>query len=131
MILAVRFLARIYTKRTRQAVKGLWWDEAFALAALVFTGGITADIIVGTEYSMGKHLPASTTPAHLVSIIKIVYAFVVIITACFGAVKMSILFLYLRMTPETYHKVTIYVIMGFVITHNLAAQFVRLLALNQ
>ena len=108
----------------RQAVKGLWWDDWFAMAALVFTGGITADIIVGTEYGIGKHLPASTTPEELRSIIKIVYAFVVIVTASFGALKMSILCVYLRMTPERYHKTILYVCMVFVVAHNIPAQIV-------
>ena len=124
MILAVRIFARIYTKRSRQAVKGVWWDEWFALAALVFTGGVTADIIVGTGYGIGKHLPAETTIGELQSIIKIVYAFVAIVSASFATLKISILCLYLRMTPERYHKITIYICLGFVATHTIAAEIV-------
>ena len=35
--------------------------------------------------------------------------------------KISILFLYLRMTPERSHKIAIYVIMGFVFSHEIAS----------
>ena len=124
MIVAVRFFARVYTKRVRQAVQGVWHDDWWALAGLILTAGITADIIVGTEYSMGRHLPPDTTAAQLVSILKVVYAFVIIITACFGALKISILFLYLRMTPRKAHRITIYVCMCCVVAHNLSALFV-------
>ena len=39
--------------------------------------------------------------------------------------KISILFLYLRMTPERSHKIAIYVIMGFIFAHDIAALVVR------
>ena len=38
--------------------------------------------------------------------------------------KISILFLYLRMTPERAHKIAIYVLMGLIGTHELAALIV-------
>ena len=42
-----------------------------------------------------------------------------------STMKISILFLYLRMTPERSHKIAIYVIMGFVFTHEIASLVVR------
>lgn len=39
--------------------------------------------------------------------------------------KISILFLYLRMTPERSHKICIYVVMGLVVTHEIASLVVR------
>ena len=39
--------------------------------------------------------------------------------------KLSILFLYLRMTPERSHKIAIYVIMGFVVAHEIVSLVVR------
>lgn len=39
--------------------------------------------------------------------------------------KISILFLYLRMTPERSHQITIYVIMGIISAHEIVALIVR------
>ena len=39
--------------------------------------------------------------------------------------KLSILFLYLRMTPERSHKITIYILMGFVVAHEISSLLVR------
>lgn len=39
--------------------------------------------------------------------------------------KLSILFLYLRMTPERSHKIVIYVLMGLVVAHEIASLVVR------
>ena len=38
--------------------------------------------------------------------------------------KISILFLYLRMTPERSHKIVIYVLMGLIGAHEVAALIV-------
>lgn len=38
--------------------------------------------------------------------------------------KISILFLYLRMTPERSHKIAIYVLMGLIGAHEVAALIV-------
>lgn len=105
-------------------MKGIWLDEYFAALALVFTTGVTADIIVGTQYGMGTHMSPDTTAAQLVSIVKIVYAFVIVITACFSVLKFSILTLYLRMTPTHSHKITIYVLIGLVVCHGTATVLV-------
>ena len=35
--------------------------------------------------------------------------------------KLSILYLYLRMTPERSHKIVIYVLIGFVVAHEIAS----------
>ena len=43
-----------------------------------------------------------------------------------STMKISILFLYLRMTPERSHKIAIYVIMGFIISHEIASLLVDL-----
>ena len=126
VVLAMRFFARVYTKHARKTIKGIWVDDWFALAGQIFAVGICADIVVGSQYGMGKHLPPDTTTAQLTSILKIVYAFVAILTACLGALKMSILFLYLRMTPRRSHRIMIYVVMAFVVAHNIPAQFVSI-----
>ena len=42
-----------------------------------------------------------------------------------STMKISILFLYLRMTPERSHKIAIYVIMGFIVTHEIASLLVK------
>ncbi|KAL6716814.1 hypothetical protein ACLMJK_004726 [Lecanora helva] len=107
----------------RQVLKGLGADEFWAVVALACTAGVTADIIVGTNHGMGRHLTASTTGAELVVTLKLVYIFVVLITAVFGALKISILFLYLRMTPERAHHVICYIFMGVVACHFTAAFF--------
>lgn len=86
----VRFFARIYTKGTRQVVRGVGPDEWFALITLVgiphvarrsslrlltrpqiITAGVTTDIIVGNGYGMGRHLSLSVTPAQLVPVLKV------------------------------------------------------------
>ncbi|KAM0800927.1 hypothetical protein BDR22DRAFT_888942 [Usnea florida] len=121
LVLALRFFARIYTKSIRQVVRGVGPDEWLALITLVITAGVTADIIVGNKYGMGKHLSINTTPVQIVAILKLVYAFVIMITVSFGTMKISILFLYLRMTPERSHKIAIYVLMGFIISHEIAS----------
>ena len=35
------------------------------------TAGVTADIIVGNQYGMGKHLSINTTPVQIVAILKV------------------------------------------------------------
>ncbi|KAF6225245.1 hypothetical protein HO133_010442 [Letharia lupina] len=70
LVLAFRFFARIYTKRVRQVVRGVGPDEWFALMTLIITAGVTADIIVGTEYGMGKHMSLNETSAQLSAILK-------------------------------------------------------------
>ena len=37
----------------------------------VVTAGVTADIIVGNKYGMGKHLSINTTPIQIVAILKV------------------------------------------------------------
>ncbi|CAD6564939.1 MAG: hypothetical protein ASARMPREDX12_004514 [Alectoria sarmentosa] len=121
LVLAFRFFARVYTKSIRQVVQGVGLDEWFALMTLLITAGVTADIIVGNEYGMGKHMSINTPSAVIVATLKLVYVFVILITVSFCAMKISILFLYLRMTPERSHKIAIYVIMGFVVAHEVVA----------
>ncbi|KAF6230615.1 hypothetical protein HO173_011152 [Letharia columbiana] len=121
LVLAFRFFARIYTKRVRQVVRGVGPDEWFALMTLIITAGVTADIIVGTEYGMGKHMSLNETSAQLSAILKLVYVFILLITVSFGSMKFSVLFLYLRMTPERSHKIAIYIIMGFVVAHEISS----------
>lgn len=55
----------------RQSIKGVGADEWFAVVALLFTAGVTADIVVGGNYGMGKHLLAQDTGADLVAILKV------------------------------------------------------------
>ncbi|KAG8531310.1 uncharacterized protein KY384_002938 [Bacidia gigantensis] len=105
----------------RQAVRGIWWDEWFAVLALIATAGITTNILVGSQHGMGRHLPADFTLDEMVTLIKIVYAFIVNVTVAFGTLKISILFVYLRMTPHKSHKVVIYTLMGLVVAHNIPA----------
>lgn len=37
----------------------------------IITAGVTADIIVGTEYGMGKHMSLNETSAQLSAILKV------------------------------------------------------------
>lgn len=37
----------------------------------IVTAGVTADIIVGNRYGMGKHLSANATPAQLEAILMV------------------------------------------------------------
>ena len=37
----------------------------------VVTAGVTADIIVGNKYGMGKHLSINTTPVQIIAILKV------------------------------------------------------------
>lgn len=80
----------MYTKSTRQVVRGVGPDEWLALFTVVcksnfardlraqmltsmqiVTAGVTADIIVGNRYGMGKHLSSSATPAQLEAILMV------------------------------------------------------------
>ncbi|KAL8688289.1 MAG: hypothetical protein Q9218_005761 [Villophora microphyllina] len=79
-----------------------------AIEALL-VGGIVISIIVGVRYGMGKHQDHQTGP-EVVKIIHVVYSFTLIIVLCFWSLKLSILCLYLRMTPEKKHRKAIYCI---------------------
>ena len=73
-MLAFRFFARLYTQSMRQVVRGLGADEWLAVAALLATAGVTADIIVGTKYGMGKHMSAHSTGSDLVTMLKVYFS---------------------------------------------------------
>lgn len=51
------------------------------------------------------------------------YAFILILIVVPGTLKVSILSLYLRMTPTPLHKRIYCIVMGFVIAHDIAALF--------
>ena len=55
----------------RQVVRGVGKDELLAVVSLLCTAGVTADIIVGTEYGFGTHLTANTTGGDLVNTLKV------------------------------------------------------------
>ncbi|KAL9035659.1 MAG: hypothetical protein Q9214_006478, partial [Letrouitia sp. 1 TL-2023] len=119
-VVAFRFYARYKTKQLRQVARSFGADEWFALAATILSGGVMGTVIAGVKYGMGKHL-AHQTPYELEHLV--VYAFVLIVTEAFGALKLSILCLYLRMTPDRSHKRIVYSMMGLVAAHNIAALF--------
>ncbi|KAL8934128.1 MAG: hypothetical protein Q9216_006061, partial [Gyalolechia sp. 2 TL-2023] len=118
-VVAFRIYARLRTKKLRQVTQGLSWDELFACIALLLLVGIVACISAGVRFGMGKHQDHQTA-SDLVSVIKIIYAFTLIITLAFCALKLSILCLYLRMTPEKTHRIAIFAVMGFVIAYTIA-----------
>ena len=72
MVMTFRFFARIYTKSMRNTIKSVSWDDWLAIAALIGTAGLTADIILGTKYGMGKHLSSTTNVPELVNLIKVI-----------------------------------------------------------
>ncbi|KAL8673211.1 MAG: hypothetical protein Q9168_002363 [Polycauliona sp. 1 TL-2023] len=112
-VVAFRIYARLKTRELRQVAQGLGWDELFACIVLVLIGGIVATVIVGVKHGMGKHQDHQT-PGQIAKIIQVIYSFTLVIVLCFGALKISILCLYLRMTPERTHHITLYIIIGFV-----------------
>lgn len=59
----------------------------------------------------------------LMQLRQIAYSFVIILTAVLGILKISILNLYIRMTPVPAHRLTCYILMGFVVAHDIAALF--------
>lgn len=118
-VFAFRIFARLKTKQLRQVAQGPGWDELFASIAFLLVIGIVACIIAGVHFGMGKHQDHQTA-SDLVHVIKIIYGFTLLITLAFGSLKLSILCLYLRMTPERNHRITIYAIMGFVIAYTIA-----------
>ena len=71
MVVAFRFFARLYTKSVRNTVKGISWDDWLVVFALAGTAGITANIVVGTKYGMGKHLSPDTNVSELVVLVKV------------------------------------------------------------
>lgn len=94
------------------------------MVGLLLTAGVTADIVVGGEYSIGRHLPADIGRGEMVGIFKVIYAFVVVVTAALGAVKFSVLCLYLRMTPDRRHRRVIGWVTGVVVLRYLVVQVV-------
>ena len=54
---------------------------------------------------------------------QISFSFVIIVTAVLGVLKLSILSLYVRMTPVPSHKLTCYILMGLVAAHDITALF--------
>ncbi|KAG7002425.1 hypothetical protein G7Y79_00027g061170 [Physcia stellaris] len=122
LVVGFRLYARLRTQRLRQVAQGLGWDELFACVALAFTGGVLGTVIVGVRNGMGKHQDYQSA-AELTTLVKSVYVFTILIAACFCALKLSILCLYLRMTPERSHHITIYVIMCIVAAHSIATIF--------
>ncbi|KAL8999018.1 MAG: hypothetical protein Q9169_002016 [Polycauliona sp. 2 TL-2023] len=118
-VVAFRIYARLKTRKLRQVAQGLGWDEFFACLVLILVAGIVATVIVGVKHGMGKHQDHQT-PAQIVKIIQVIYSFTLIIVLCFGALKISILCLYLRMTPERAHHITLYILIGFVALNTFA-----------
>ncbi|KAL8676408.1 MAG: hypothetical protein Q9186_007072 [Xanthomendoza sp. 1 TL-2023] len=125
IVVAFRIYARLKTRQIRQAAQGLGWDELFACIVLLLVGGIVATIIAGVRHGMGKHQDHQT-PHEIVKIIQIVYAFTLIIILCFGSLKLSILCLYLRMTPERTHRIALKFIMAFVVVNTVAVLFTNI-----
>ncbi|KAL8851207.1 MAG: hypothetical protein Q9221_003838 [Calogaya cf. arnoldii] len=123
-VVAFRIYARLKTRQLRQVAQGLGWDEFFACFVLVLVGGIVATVIVGVKYGMGKHQDHQTS-AQIVKIIQVIYSFTLIIVLSFGSLKVSILCLYLRMTPERSHRITLYCLIGVVVVNMIAVLFVR------
>ena len=105
---------------TGYARQGLGWDEFFACIALLFTGASLGTMIVGVNAGLGKHL-WNQTARDLVLSVKMIYVFVIVIVLCFGALKVSILCLYLRMTSGRRHYRTIYTVLAIIACHDIAA----------
>lgn len=103
LVLAFRFFARLYTKSIRQVVKGLGADEWLALASLLITAGVTADIIVGNEYGMGKHFSSDTTASQLIVILKVI----IHLESCFDYLLTSIIAACLCLCPSDYCKLRV------------------------
>lgn len=78
---------------------GYWWDDLCILLALIFSYGLTIDILVCTvRYGLGRHiyiLPFNTTGKFM----EMLYAFEMLffLTTCFN--KLSILAFYRRIFP--------------------------------
>ncbi|KAL8815529.1 MAG: hypothetical protein Q9223_005338 [Gallowayella weberi] len=125
IVVAFRVYARLKTRQIRQAAQGLGWDELFACIVLLLVCGIVATIIAGVRHGMGKHQDHQT-PHEIVKIVQIVYAFTIIIILCFGSLKLSILCLYLRMTPERTHRIALKFIMVFIVVNTIAVLFTNI-----
>lgn len=52
----------------------------------------------------------------------------IVTTVVLGTLKLSILSLYARMTPVASHRLTLYILMGFVVAHDVAALFPAIFA---
>ncbi|MCJ1227474.1 hypothetical protein MMC12_004130 [Toensbergia leucococca] len=122
LVVAFRLYARVRTQRLRQTTRAWGTDEFLAVVALILSAGVTATVIIGVHDGMGKHL-AFQSANKLVATIKVIYAFTILVILSLGALKISILCLYLRMTPSETHRLAIFIMMGVVVSHNLTALF--------
>ncbi|RDL33267.1 uncharacterized protein BP5553_08706 [Venustampulla echinocandica] len=117
--------ARLFTRIF--IVKDIGFGDYFLVAAWVFSVGAASLTCLNTRFGLGIHLwnvPASTSPNWL----KVNWAAIFFYYVVMMLVKMSLLTLYLRLSPNKRFRLWVWAIMAFVIASSIGAIFTNLFA---
>ncbi|KAN0115321.1 hypothetical protein V8E51_004865 [Hyaloscypha variabilis] len=105
-------------------------EDYFVIAGWLLSIAFSIVCILLSKYGLGVHLwdvPLTTfSPYYL----KIDLVSAIIYCLCIGFIKLSILQLYLRISPEPKFRTAVYLVMAIVIGYNLGSALVNLFSCN-
>ncbi|KAI9688303.1 MAG: hypothetical protein M1820_010285 [Bogoriella megaspora] len=95
-------VVRLFSRRIaigRHTSMKLWWDDWFAILALLFSYGPNIIMLVGMKYGLGSKHVTQLTLSEIESNLKLTYALQMIWVASMPCVKWSLLFFYVKLFP--------------------------------